>query len=181
MEVRKAIMAVLPELPELEEVDFSQYSSRYLPLAVSFAETGRKGLKEFEEFIKSNGLNISLVGNFLLSVFQYLVIRYRRYGDESVIKPAIKVFLTLKDWLNENGFENQWKLLLHNFVGYLVDMGGMIAKKEECEMARAYLGLIHRLAVEAARTFSEAYFKGLSEKSASILKEVEERCGSGDN
>ncbi len=27
MEIKKAIMAVLPEIPELEEVDFSRYST----------------------------------------------------------------------------------------------------------------------------------------------------------
>ncbi|WP_148206301.1 hypothetical protein [Thermococcus gammatolerans] len=176
MQAKNAVMAVLPELVELEDVDFSRYSSQYLSLAVSFAESGGRGLREFEEFVAARGLGKAVVGNFLLSVFQYLMIRYRRYGDRDVIKPAIKLFLTLKGWLNENGFENQWKLLLHNFVGYIVDMARVISEEEDCELALAYLTLINRLAEEAAGTFPEGYFKDLTEKSSEMLKKIRDRC-----
>lgn len=177
MEAKRAVMAVLPELVELEDVDFSRYSSQYLGLAASFAESGGKGLREFEEFVEAKGLDKAIVGNFLLSVFQYLMIRYRRYGDKATIKPSIKLFLTLKGWLIENGFEDQWKLLLHNFVGYIVDMGGVLSGEEDCELAFAYLKLINRLAEEAAKTFPERYFRDLLEKSGETLKKLEERCG----
>ncbi|ASJ02387.1 hypothetical protein A3L09_03525 [Thermococcus profundus] len=177
MDARNAVMRILPELRELEEVDFSKYSSRYLPLISAFAETGRTGLTEFEAFVRENGLESSTVGNFLISLFQYLLIRYRRYNEYSVVKPAIKVFITLKGWLNENGFEKEWKLLLHNFAGYIVDMAGKTAEREDCETALAYFTTAYRLAEEAAENFKEKYFGELREKAGEMLKSLHERCG----
>jgi DNA-binding transcriptional ArsR family regulator len=177
MDVKNAVLRVLPELRELEEVDFSKYSSRYLPLIIAFAETGRAGLTEFEAFVRENGLEQSTVGNFLISLFQYLLIRYRRYGEYSVVKPAIKVFITLKGWLNENGFEGQWKLLLHNFAGYIVDMAEKTAEREDCEDAPAYLTFAYRIAEEAAENFTEGYFEELRKRAGELLKSLYERCG----
>ena len=177
MDIRRAIMSVLPELVELEDVDFSRYSSQYLPTVVSFAQTGKAGLREFEEFVLGRGVDKSIVGNFLVSLFQYLMILYRRYDDYSAVKPAIKVFLTLKGWLNENGFERQWDLLLHNFIGHLVGMGAEIAEREDCETANTYLTLIHRFAEESGEKFPESYFKDLAEKSREVLRNLREKCG----
>ncbi len=178
MDARTAIISVLPEIEGLDEVDFSQYASQYLPLVKAFAESGGRGLGEFENFVKRNGLEVSVVGNFLISLFQYLLIRYRRYGEYSVVKPAVKTFITLKGWLNENGFEREWELLLHNFVGYLVDMMAEIEKNEDCETALSYLTVIYRLAVEASESFAEEYFERLAETAERGLDSLRERCGS---
>jgi len=177
MGAKNAVLSVLPELQELEEVDFSNYSSQYLPLVRAFSETGRTGMKEFEAFMSENGLEPSTVGNFLISLFQYLLIRYRRYGEYSVVKPAVKLFITLKGWLNENSSEKEWKLLLHNFVGYFVDMGAKIEKHEDCETALSYLTVIYRLAKEASESFTEDYFKKLSETAEEKLDSLRENCG----
>ncbi|NJF24456.1 hypothetical protein [Thermococcus sp. Bubb.Bath] len=177
MDAKNAVLRVLPELQELEEVDFSKYSSQYIPLINAFAETGRTGLNEFEAFVRKNGLEPSTVGNFLISLFQYLLIRYRRYGEYSVVKPAIKVFITLKGWLNENGFEKEWKLLLHNFAGYIVDMAGKTVEREDCEEALSYLTFAYRIAEEAAGNFKEEYFGELKDKAGEILKALYEKCG----
>ncbi len=114
-------MRIFPEIPEFEEVDFSQYSTPYGALLMAFLDSGKTSLREFEEFVEENGGTKADVGRFLISIFQYPLIRYRRYGDESVEVPAFKIFLTLKGWLNENNFENDYRRLLHSFVGYLVD------------------------------------------------------------
>jgi DNA-binding transcriptional ArsR family regulator len=177
MDARNAVIRILPELQELEEVDFSKYSSQYLPLIRAFSETGRTGLNEFETFVRENGLEPSTVGNFLISLFQYLLIRYRRYGEYPVVKPAIKVFITLKGWLNENGFEKEWKLLLHNFAGYIVDMAEKTVEREDCEEALAYLTFAYRIAEEAAENFREEYFGELRAKVEEMLKSFYERCG----
>ncbi|ASJ00315.1 hypothetical protein A3K92_01885 [Thermococcus gorgonarius] len=177
MDTKTAIMKVLPELEELKEVDFSKYSSQHLALVKAFGESGKSGLAEFEEFIREKGLDESTAGNFLISLFQYLLIRYRRYGEYSVVKPAIKVFLTLKGWLNEKGFENEWRLLLHNFVGYLVDMATKIEEREDCETALSYLTVVYRLTKEASENFTEEYFRRLLETVEEKLDSLRESCG----
>ena len=178
MDAKNAVLRVLPELQELEEVDFSSYSSQYLPPVKAFAESGGSGLGEFEDFVRRNGLEVSVVGNFLVSLFQYLLIRYRRYGEYSAVKPAVKTFLTLKGWLNENGFEQEWKLLLHNFVGYIVDMMAEIGEREDCETALSYLTVTYRLAKEASENFAEEYFKKLAETAEKKLQSLSGNCGS---
>ena len=139
MNVKGAIMRIFPEIPEFDEVDFSQYSTPYAAVLEAFLESGKTGLREFEEFVEENGGTKADVGKFLISIFQYLLIRYRRYGDEKVEVPAFKVFLTLKGWLNENGFENDYRRLMHSFVGYLVDIAEKIAEKSDCELGPAYM------------------------------------------
>lgn len=178
MDVKTAVMSVLPEMEELSDVDFSQYSSQYLSVVKAFAENGKRGLREFEDFVKGSGFEVSVVGNFLISLFQYLLIRYRRYGEYSVVKPAVKTFITLKGWLNENGFEREWKLLLHNFVGYLVDMAAKIGEREDCETALSYLTVTYRLAKEASESFAGEYFERLAETAEKGLDSLREKCGS---
>ena len=84
MNVKGAIMRIFPEIPEFDEVDFSQYSTPYAAVLEAFLKSGKTGLREFEEFVEENGGTKADVGKFLISIFQYLLIRYRRYGDEKV-------------------------------------------------------------------------------------------------
>ncbi|QDA32477.1 hypothetical protein FH039_09005 [Thermococcus indicus] len=177
METKKAIMHVFPEIPEFGEVDFSQYSTPYATVLMAFLESGKNGLREFEEFVEENGGTKADVGKFLISIFQYLLIRYRRYGDEKVEVPAFKVFLTLKGWLNENGFENDYRQLLHSFVGYLVDIAGKIAESSDCELGPAYMKTAYLLTVEAEETFGEEYFGELKKKAGEMLAKVYKNCG----
>ncbi|ASJ09456.1 hypothetical protein A3L11_09530 [Thermococcus siculi] len=177
MKVKEAIMRVFPEIPELEKVDFSQYSTPYLAVLAAFAEGGKNGLMEFEEFVISQGGNKADVGRFLISVFQYLLIRYRRFDDESVEVPAFKLFLTLKGWLNENGFENDYRRILHSFVGYIVDIAEKIAERSDCDMGIAYMKTAYLLTLEAGETFEEEYFGELMEKAGEMLKALYEKCG----
>ena len=176
MDIREAIMSVFPEIPELENVDFSQYSTPYETVLVAFGESGRSGLREFEELVETSGGTKADTGRFLISVFQYLLIRYRRFNDESVEVPAFKLFLTLKGWLNENGFENDYRRILHSFVGYIVDIAEKIAEKSDCEMGVAYMKTVYFLTVEAEKTFEEEYFKELKKKTGEMLKSLYERC-----
>jgi len=177
MHIKRAIMRIFPEIPEFDEVDFSQYSTPYAAVLEAFLESGKTGLREFEEFIEENGGTKVEVGRFLISIFQYLLIRYRRYGDENVEVPAFKVFLTLKGWLNENGFENDYRRLLHSFVGYLVDIAEKIAEKSDCELGPAYMKTAYLLTIEAEETFGEEYFSELKKKAGEILTKVYKNCG----
>ena len=172
MEVKEAIMAILPELEELDEVDFRQYSPPYPNLLRAFLESGKKGLPEFERFAGST-VGKDAVGGVLLSLLQYLLIRYRRFEDYSVVKPAIKVFLTLKGWLIENGFEKEWDRVLGSFIGYLVSMLPLIAEREEGDMALAYAKLIEDLTREASEKFDEEYYHELLERVNELKKDIE--------
>ncbi|WP_297469637.1 hypothetical protein [Thermococcus sp.] len=172
MEVKEAIMAILPELEELDEVDFRQYSPPYPNLLKAFLESGKKGLPEFERFAEST-VGKDAVGQILLSLLQYLLIRYRRFKDYSVVKPAIKVFLTLKGWLLENGFEKEWDRVLGSFIGYLVSMLPLIAEREEGDMALAYAKLIEDLTREASEKFDEEYYHELLERVNELKKDIE--------
>jgi len=177
MDIKESIMHIFPEIPELERVDFSQYSTPYAAVLSAFLESGKTGLREFEEFVEENGGKKADVGKFLISIFQYLLIRYRRYGDENVEIPAFKIFLTLKGWLNENGFENDYRRLLHSFVGYLVDIAEKIAEKSDCELGPAYMKTAYLLTIEAEGTFSEEYFSELKKKAREMLAKVYKNCG----
>ena len=172
MEVKEAIMAILPELEELGEVDFRQYSPPYPNLLKAFLESGKKGLPEFERFAEST-VGKEAVGGVLLSLLQYLLIRYRRFEDYSVVKPAIKVFLTLKGWLIENGFEKEWDRVLGSFIGYLVSMLPLIAEREEGDMALVYAKLIEDLTREASEKFDEEYYHELLERVNELKKDIE--------
>ncbi|CAD5244513.1 hypothetical protein [Thermococcus camini] len=177
MNIKGAIMRVFPEIPEFDEVDFSQYSTPYAAVLIAFFESGKSGLREFEEFVEKNGGTKADVGRFLISIFQYLLIRYRRYGDEKVEVPAFKVFLTLKGWLNENGFENDYTRLLHSFVGYLVDIAEKIAEKSDCELGLAYMKTAYLLTIEAEETFKEEYFSELKKTAQGMVAEIYRKCG----
>ncbi len=176
MDIGEAIMRVFPEIPELENVDFSTYSTSYAAVLTVFEENGKSGLREFEEFIIANGGTKKDVGKFLISVFQYLLIRYRRFNDESVEFPAFKLFLTLKGWLNENGFRNDYRRILHSFVGYIVNIAEKIAEKNDCEMSVVYMKTAYSLTLEAEETFKEEYFRELKEKTGKMLKSLYEKC-----
>ncbi|ASJ04809.1 hypothetical protein [Thermococcus barossii] len=177
MDTKRAIMRIFPEIPEFKEVDFSQYSTPYGALLMAFLDSGKTGLREFEEFVEENGGTKADVGRFLISIFQYLLIRYRRYGDESVEVPAFKIFLTLKGWLNENNFKNDYRRLLHSFVGYLVDIAGKIAERSDCELSAAYMKTAYLLTIEAEETFGGEYFSELKKKAREMLEEVYRKCG----
>ena len=172
MEVKKAIMAILPELEELGEVDFRQYSPPYPNLLKAFLESGKKGLPEFERFAEDT-VGKDAVGQVLLSILQYLLIRYRRFGEYTVVKPAIKVFLTLKGWLIENGFVEDWNRVLGSFIGYLVSMLPLIAEHEDKETALAYAKLIEDLTKEAVEKFDEEYYHELLERVNELKKSIE--------
>jgi|GEM_PF-1823716 len=174
METKKTIMSILPELEELEGVDFRQYSPPYPDLLRAFSERGAKGLPAFQRFAEER-VGKEAVGQILLSVFQYLLIRYRRFGEYSVVKPAVKIFLTLKGWLNENGFEEDWNRVLGSFVGYLVSMLPLIAEHEEKETALAYAKLIEDLAREACEKFDDEYYDELLERAREFRRKVEKR------
>jgi len=160
MDTKAAVMAILPELEELEDVDFGQYAPPYPRLLEEFIRSGERGLPAFQRFAEKN-VGKEAVGRVLLSVLQYFIIRYRRFGDYNVVKPAIKVFLTLKGWLNENGFEKDWERVLGSFVGYLVDMLPSIIEREDKNTALAYLTLIEGFAREAAEKFDNEYYDEL--------------------
>ncbi len=177
MDIKEAIMSVFPEIPELGEVNFSQYSTPYAAVLMAFGESGKSGLREFEEFVIGRGGTRADVGRFLISVFQYLLIRYRRFNDGSVEVPTFKLFLTLKGWLNENGFVNDYRRILHSFVGYIVDIAERIAEKSDCEMGVAYMKTAYFLTLEAEETFEEEYFQELKEKTREMLKSLYEKCG----
>ena len=177
MDIRKTIMRVFPEIPELESVDFSRYSTPYAAVLRAFGESGKSGLREFEEFVEASGGTKADVGKFLISVFQYLLITYRRFNDESVEVPAFKLFLTLKGWLNENGFVNDYRRVLHSFVGYIVDIAEKIAEKSDCDIGSAYMKTAYLLTLEAEETFGEEYFRELKEKTREMLKSLYEKCG----
>jgi hypothetical protein len=177
MEIKEAIMRVFPEVPELEKVNFSQYSTPYQAVLDAFAGSGGSGLKEFEEFVEASGGAKADVGKFLISVFQYLLISYRRFNDENVEVPIFKLFLTLKGWLNENGFGNDYRRILHSFVGYIFDIAEKIAERSDCDMSVAYMTTAYILTMEAEETFEEEYFKQLREKAGEMLKELYKRCG----
>ncbi|WP_297480885.1 hypothetical protein [Thermococcus sp.] len=169
MEVKEAIMAILPELEELGEVDFEQYSPPYPNLLKAFLESGKKGLPEFERFTEST-VGKDAVGRVLLSLLQYLLIRYRRFEDYSVVKPTIKVFLTLKGWLIENGLGKDWNRVLGSFIGYLVSMLPLIAEHEDKDIALAYTKLMENLTREASEKFDEDYYYELLERVNELKK-----------
>ena len=180
MEV-KAIGRVFPEIPEIKRVDFSRYSTPYMNILVAFKESNKSGLKEFEEFIMSHGGTKEDVGRFLISVFQYLLIRYRRFNDENVEVPVFKLFLTLKGWLIENGFRRDYLKLLHSFVGYIVDIAEKIARKSDCEIGIVYMKTAYSLTLEANEEFREEYFRELKRKVDRMLKSLYEQCGIGES
>ncbi|WP_297507069.1 hypothetical protein [Thermococcus sp.] len=174
--MERAVMAILPEIIELEEVDLRQFSPPYPNLLKAFLESGGKGLRDFQSFAERT-LGKEVVGQFLISLFQYLIIRYRRFNEYQVVKPAVKVFITLKGWLNENGFERDWEKLLSSFIGYLVMMMPAIAENEACESANAYLTVIRDLAEEASRRFESDYYDELLQKAEENLRALREKCG----
>ncbi|NJE41870.1 hypothetical protein [Thermococcus sp. GR6] len=176
MNIKEAVAKIFPEIPELDDVDFSQYATPYAALLTEFEKSDGKGLLEFQRFIKENGGEKAVVGRFIISLLQYLLIRYRRYGEREVIIPSVKIFITLKGWLIENGYERDWLNLFHNFLGYLVDMMPHIAESEDCDMANAYLTLIHSLTLEAKETFPEEYFQELAATAAKHLRDLREKC-----
>lgn len=174
--MKELITNVLPEIPELEGVNFSAYHTPYIELLRAFNESGKSGLSEFMEFVEEKGGDKSIVGRFLISVFQYLLIRYRRFEDESAEIPAFRVFIILKGWLNEHGFERDYKRLLHSFVGYIVEIAEKISQREDCTTGEAYLKMAYRLALEAQETFGEEYFTRLVERAGESLNVLYERC-----
>ncbi|WP_297487923.1 hypothetical protein [Thermococcus sp.] len=173
---KKLIKAVLPEILELEEVDFGQFSPPYPKLLRAFWESGGRGLREFQKFSEES-VGKKAVGQLLISLLQYLLILHRRFNEYSVVKPAVKVFITLKGWLNENGFERDWERLLSSFIGYLVTMVPAIAEKEDCESANAYLTVIRDLTEEASKRFDSDYYDELLQGVEESLKELREKCG----
>ena len=173
MKTREALLAILPELEELTEVNFSQYAPPYPNLLTAFLESGEKGLIEFQRFAE-RAVGKEAVGQVLFSLLQYLLIRYRRFNKYTVVKPAVKVFLTLKGWLNENGFENDWNRVLGSFIGYLVSMVPMIVEHEDKETALAYAKLIEDLAREASEKFNNEYYDELLRRSVELRKKIEE-------
>ncbi len=180
-ELKEILLSVLPGLPELGSVDFSAYQTPYIELLKTFKESGRRGLTEFTEFLKENGREEVIAGRFLISTLQYLLIRYRRFEDESVEIPAFKLFMIIKDWLNEHGFERDYKKLLHSFVGYMVEIAERISIREECDVSEAYLKMARALALEAEETFREEYFRRLRERAGESLKALQERCSHKGN
>ncbi len=59
-----------------------------------------------------------------------------------------------------------------------MDMMPAIAEREECDVANAYLTLIHDLTLEAKKAFPEPYYGGeLEKKAISNLRDLRERCG----
>lgn len=177
MGIKDAIMSIFPEIPELDDVDFSQYSTPYVGLLTEFERTEEKGLVEFQKFVEEKGGSKEVVGKFLISLLQYLLIRYRRYKEKAMVVPAIKVLVTLKGWLIENGYERDWLNILHNFLGYLVDMMPYLTESQEREMADAYLTLIYNLALEAEDTFGEPYFNDLKIVAKENLENLREKYG----
>lgn len=171
MEVKKAIMAILPELEELEDVDFRQFSPPYPNLLKAFLESGKVGLPEFERFA-GEIVGKEAVAQVLLSLLQYLLIRYRRFNEYNVVKPAIKVLLTLKGWLLENGFEREWGKVLGSFIGYIVSMLPLIVENEDPGTAIAYGSLIESLAEEASERFNDEYYDELLEKTREIVEKI---------
>ncbi|WP_456422483.1 hypothetical protein [Thermococcus sp.] len=171
MEVKEAIMAILPELEELEDVDFRQFSPPYPNLLKAFLESGKKGLPEFERFAGET-VGREAVAQVLLSLLQYLLIRYRRFNEYNVVKPTIKVLLTLKGWLLENGFEREWEKVLGSFAGYIVSMLPLIVENEDPETARAYGSLIESLTEEASERFNDEYYDELLEKTREIVGKI---------
>jgi len=172
MKTKEALLAILPELEELNDVDFSQYAPPYPNLLTAFLESGEKGLPAFQRFAE-RAVGKEAVGQVLLSLLQYLLIRYRRFNEYTVVKPAVKVFLTLKGWLNENGFGEDWDRVLGSFIGYLVSMVPMIAEHEDKETALAYAKLIEDLAREASEKFNDEYYDELLKRAVELRKKIE--------
>ncbi len=174
--MNELLINVLPEIQELEGVDFSAYNTPHIELLKAFKESGKRGLSEFAEFAGDR----ALVGRFLISVLQYLLIRYRRFEDESTEIPAFKLFLTLKGWLKEHGFEKDYMKLLHSFTGYIVEIAERIALRG---LGIVYLEEARKLAIEAEETFGEEYFtmlKERAEKSLNALHEQHTEKGKGE-
>lgn len=173
MRTKEAIMAILPELEELEEVDFRQYAPPYPNLLKAFLESGEKGLPAFQRLAEET-VGKEAVGHVLLSLLQYLLIRYRRFGEYAVVKPTVKVFLTLKGWLTENGLTEDWHRILGSFVGYLVTMLPIIAEHEDKETALAYAKLVEGLVEEASEKFNNEYYDELLTRVREFRKKIEE-------
>jgi len=171
MKTKEAIMAILPELEELEEVDFRQYAPPYPNLLRTFLESGEKGLPAFQRLAEET-VGKEAVGQFLLSLLQYLLIRYRRLGEYAVVKPAVKVFLTLKGWLTENGLTEDWHRVLGSFIGYLVTMLPLMAEHENRETALAYARLIESLVEEASEKFDDEYYDELLRQAREFRKKI---------
>ena len=173
MKTKKALLAILPELEELRDVDFRQYAPPYPNLLAAFLESGERGLPAFQKFAE-RAVGKEAVGQVLLSLLQYLLIRYRRFNEYTVVKPTVKVFLTLKGWLNENGFEEDWDRVLGSFIGYLVSMVPMIGEHEDKGLALAYARLIEDLAREASEKFNDEYYDELFKRAVELRKKIEE-------
>jgi len=173
MKIKEAVLSILPELEELKEVDFRQYAPPYPNLLTAFLESGENGLPAFQRFAEKVA-GREVVGQVLLSLLQYLLIRYRRFNEYAVVRPAVKVFLTLKGWLKENGFEEDWDRVLSSFIGYFVSMVPMIAEHEDKETALAYAKLIEDLAREASEKFNDEYYDELLERALELRKKIEE-------
>jgi hypothetical protein len=172
----ETVMKILPQIEEMRDVDFSQFNPPYPGVIDAFEKSGREGLVEFQKFVEESGLGKEVVRSFLVSLLQYLLIRYRRFNEYAVVKPAVKVFITLRGWLNENGFERDWEKLLASFVGYLVSMMPMIVENEDCETAGAYTVVIAKLAREAMEKFNDEYYDELFKAANRILDELREEC-----
>lgn len=170
--MKELITNVLPGVDGLEKVDFTHYQTPYVNLLNAFKESGKSGLTEFTRFVQDHGV----VGRFLISVLQYLLIRYRRFEDENVEIPAFEVFKITKEWLNEHGFERDYKKLLHSFTGYIVEIAEKISLREGCSGGESYLKAAYNLAVEAEETFEEAYFVMLRKRVEESLKNLREHC-----
>ncbi|WP_457741842.1 hypothetical protein [Thermococcus sp.] len=172
MDVKKIMLAILPELEELEDVNFRQFSPPYPNLLKAFLESGEIGLSAFQKLAEET-VGKEAVGQVLLSLLQYLLIRYRRFNEYSVVKPAIKVFLTLKGWLKENGFEEDWDRVLGSFIGYLVSMLPLIEERENRETALAYAKLIEDLTKEASEKLNDEYYDELLTRSKNLVMNMQ--------
>ena len=172
----ETVMRILPQIEEMKGIDFSQFNPPYPEVIKAFQKSDRVGLVEFQKFVEENGLGKEVVRSFLVSLFQYLLIRYRSFNEYDAVKPAVKVFITLKGWLNENGFGWDWKKLLASFVGYLVSMLSLIVENEDCETAGAYAVLIAKLAKEAMENFNDEYYDELFKAVNEALNELRKKC-----
>lgn len=94
-----------------------------------------------------------------------------------VVKLVVKVFIILKGWFNENGFERDWEKFLVLFVGYLVSMMLMIVENEDCEIIGVYVVVIVKLVREVMEKFNDEYYDELFKVVNGIFDELREKCG----
>jgi len=170
------IIKILPQIEEIEKVDFSQFTPPYPRMIAAFVKSGRRGLHEFQRFVEENGLGKEVVKSFLIALFQYLLIRYRRFGEYSVVRPLIKIFVLLRDWLNKNNLEKDWEKLLSSFVGYLLMVAPAIVENEDCRSADFYLTIINDLAQEASIRFDSDYYDEILKRTREILTLLKGNC-----